>query len=50
MLTMIHFAFCYQRFFHPNISQTLQAKWLKFVVKDRETNDFRTDFQKLQKS
>ena len=50
MLTMIRFAFLLQAFFQPNISQTIQAKRLKFVVKDRETNDFRTNFQKLQKS
>ena len=37
---MIHFAFFAAKvFFNPNISQTIQARGLKFVVKDREAND-----------
>ena len=47
---MIHFAFFAANvFFNSNISQTIQARGLKFVVKDREANDFEKMFQKMQK-
>ena len=47
---MIHFAvFAAKRFFNPSISQTIQARALKFVVKDREGNDLRKNFQKNAK-
>ena len=45
---MIHFAFfCCKRFFNLNISQTIQARGLKFVVKDREVLE--KIFEKMRK-
>ena len=40
--------FCCKRFFNPNISETKQARLLKFF-KDREANDLEINFPKNAK-
>ena len=41
-------SFCCKRFFNPNISETIQAKWLK-LLKNRKANDLENFFFKMQK-